>query len=35
MVFVTLVLLLGGLALLFSAIEDKPIVDYVKTWIGG
>jgi hypothetical protein len=35
MVFITLALLLGGLALLFSAVEDKSIADYVKQWIGG
>jgi hypothetical protein len=33
MTFVTLVFILGGLLLLFSAIEDKPIADYAKALI--
>ncbi len=33
MTFVTLVFVLSGLLLLFSAIEDKPIVDYAKSVI--
>ncbi len=35
MTFVTLALLLSGLLLLFSAIENQSITDYAKTWIGG
>jgi hypothetical protein len=33
MTFVTLMFILGGLLLLFSAIENKPIVDYAKELI--
>jgi hypothetical protein len=35
MIFITLILTLSGLALLFSAIENKPIKDYLSSWLGG
>lgn len=35
MTFVIILLVLGGLALLFSGIENQPITTYLKSWIGG
>jgi hypothetical protein len=35
MTFVILVLTLGGLALLYSAIENVDIITYIKGFIGG
>ena len=35
MTFVTLLFLLTGLLLLFSAIENQSIIQYAQTWIGG
>jgi hypothetical protein len=35
MTFMILLLILGGLALLYSAIENTDIVSYVKGYIGG
>lgn len=34
MTFTTLMLILAGFALLFSAVEDKPISTYLKEWLG-
>jgi len=33
MIFITLILVLSGFALLFSAIENKPIKDYLTSII--
>lgn len=35
MTFVIILLILGGLALIFSGVENQSLVDYLKTWIGG
>ena len=34
MAFITIVILLLGLTLLFSGIENKSISDYIREWIG-
>jgi len=35
MTFVILLLLLAGLALLFSGIENQALVPYLQSWLGG
>lgn len=35
MTFVILLLILGGLALLYSSIENVDITTYLKSWLGG
>lgn len=35
MTFVIILLILGGLTLIFSGIENKSLAEYLQTWIGG
>jgi hypothetical protein len=35
MTFLIILLLLGGLALIFSGVENKSLASYLQTWIGG
>lgn len=35
MTFIILILILGGLALIFSGIENKSLAAYLQSWLGG
>lgn len=34
MTFVIILLLLGGLTLIFSGVEDQSVTAYIQQWIG-
>ena len=35
MTFIIILLILGGLTLVFSGIENKSLASYLQSWIGG
>jgi len=35
MTFVIILLILGGLTLIFSGIENKSLATYLQSWLGG
>lgn len=35
MTFIIILLILGGLTLIFSGIENKNLAAYLQSWIGG
>lgn len=35
MTFIIILLILGGLTLVFSGVENKSLAAYLQSWIGG
>lgn len=35
MTFIIILLILGGLALVFSGVENQSLAAYLQSWIGG